>query len=37
MEEIMEEVRKAEALYKQEIKIVEPKMVVFPSKLGINP
>jgi hypothetical protein len=35
MKDLMEEIRKAEALYKQEIKIVEPKMAIFPAKLGI--
>jgi hypothetical protein len=36
IEEIMKEVIKAQELYKQEIKIVEPKMAVFPAKLGMS-
>jgi hypothetical protein len=36
MEEIMKEVTKAQELYKQEIKFVEPKMAVFPAKLGMS-
>jgi hypothetical protein len=36
MEEIMKELTKAQELYKQEIKIVEPKMAVFPAKLGMS-
>jgi hypothetical protein len=36
MEKIMEEGRKAQALYKQEIKILEPNMAVFSATLGNN-
>jgi hypothetical protein len=35
--EIMEKVREAQALYNQEIKIVEPKLVGFSANLGILP